>query len=156
MLSPNRLRALVDFHTMAKHPFDATSASAILPASRSAMARDHRSRRHYPVLYRSMRILEGISAFLLLLSIIVLSMYLLGNYQQFLPESQLLLLGILRVISGLCAFASLYYGVALVIWMISRRHLLPGRLVYAVAALSFAVTVSLSAHLVTVLIQPVS
>jgi hypothetical protein len=103
-----------------------------------------------------MRILEGISAFLLLLSIIVLSMYLLGNYQQFLPESQLLLLGILRVISGLCAFASLYYGVALVIWMISRRHLLPGRLVYAVAALSFAVTVSLSAHLVTVLIQPVS
>lgn len=120
------------------------------------MAEQHRRRRHYPVLYRSMRILEGISAFLLLVSIIVLSMYLLGNYQQFLPESQLLLLGILRVTSGLCAFASLYYGVALGIWMVSRRYLLVGRIVYAIVALTFAVAVSLSSHLVTVLIQPVS
>ena len=102
-----------------------------------------------------MRILEGISAFLLLLSIIALSMYLLGNYQQFLPDSQLLLLGILRVTSALCAFATVYYAGALVVWMISRRHILVGRIIYAVVAVSFAVIATLSSHLVTVIIQPV-
>lgn len=102
-----------------------------------------------------MRILEGISAFLLLLSIIALFMYLLGNYQQFLPDSQLLLLGILRVASALCAFATVYYAVALVIWMISRRHILVGRIIYAVVAVAFAVIATLSSHLVTVIIQPV-
>ncbi|MFP4564889.1 MAG: hypothetical protein ACLFNX_00155 [Spirochaetaceae bacterium] len=116
-----------------------------------------RGRRHvYPVLYRSMRILEGISAFLLLLSIMAFAMYLLGNYQQFLPESQLLLLGILRIVSALCAFATAYYAVALGIWMISRRHLLLGRIVYAVLVVTFAVIATLSSHLVTVLIQPVT
>jgi hypothetical protein len=102
-----------------------------------------------------MRILEGVSAFLLLLSFIVLAMYLLGNYQQFLPESQRLLLGILRVSGALCAFATLYYLGALVIWMVSRRHLLFGRLIYAAVAITFAVIITLSSHLVTVLIQPV-
>lgn len=120
------------------------------------MAERSRGRRHlYPVLYRSMRILEGVSTFLLFVSVIVLSMYLLGNYQQFLPESQLLLLGILRVSSALCAFVTLYYTVALVVWMISRRHLLLARLAYASLALAFALVVTLSSHLVTVLIQPV-
>jgi hypothetical protein len=111
---------------------------------------------HYPVLYRSMRILEGISVFLLLLSLIVLSMYLLGNYQRFLPESQLLLLGILRVTSALCGFATLYYAAALVGWMISRRHVLAGRLIYVAVATAFALAVSLGAHLITVLIRPVT
>ncbi len=121
------------------------------------MAKHHRGRRHlYPVLYRSMRILEGISAFLLLLSIIAFSMYLLGNYQRFLPESQQLLLGILRVTSALCAFATVYYAIALVTWMVSRRHILLGRIIYAVVAVTFAVIATLSSHLVTVIIQPVS
>jgi hypothetical protein len=103
-----------------------------------------------------MRILEGISAFLLLLSIIAFSMYLLGNYQRFLPESQQLLLGILRVTSALCAFATVYYAIALVTWMVSRRHILLGRIIYAVVAVTFAVIATLSSHLVTVIIQPVS
>lgn len=110
---------------------------------------------HYPVLYRSMRITEGISVFLLSLSVIVLGMYLLGNYQQFLPQSQLLLLDVLRVSSALCGFATLYYGVMLVVWMVSRRHLLIGRLVYVVFATVFSLAMSLGAHLVTVIIRPV-
>ncbi|MFP3958726.1 MAG: hypothetical protein ACLFUX_01020 [Spirochaetaceae bacterium] len=121
------------------------------------MTAARRRRRHdYPVLYRSMRILEAASVFLLLLSVIVLGVYLLGNYQRFLPESQRMLLAVLRVSSALCAFATIYYGGALVVWMITRRHVLLGRLLYAVAATAFAVLMSLSAHLVTVLIQPVS
>jgi hypothetical protein len=64
-------------------------------------------------------------------------------------------LGILRITSGLCGFVTVYYGVALVAWMVSRRHVLVGRLIYAATATVFAVGLSLSSHFVTVLIQPV-
>ncbi|MFO8064339.1 MAG: hypothetical protein ACQETQ_00380 [Spirochaetota bacterium] len=123
---------------------------------RTIMARKHSDRpHHYPVLYRSMRILEALSVFLLLVSAIVMGMYLLGNYQRFLPSSQLMLLAILRVTSALCGFATVYYAVALVAWMVSRRHILLGRLVYAAVATVFSLLLSFSAHLVTVVIQPV-
>lgn len=121
------------------------------------MALKHSDRHHhYPTLYRSMRILEGMSVFLLALSAIVMGIYLLGNYQSFLPDSQLMLLAILRVTSALCGFATVYYGVALIVWMVTRRHILLGRLVYAVIAGVFALLLSLSAHLVSVIIQPVT
>jgi len=102
-----------------------------------------------------MRIFEGFSVFFFIGMLLVLSTFLLGNFQEFLERSQLMLLGILRVTSLLCVLSSAYYGASLVIWMIRRRKLLLVRLVYDVFSVAIGVVVAFGANALTVLIAPV-
>lgn len=82
-------------------------------------------------MYRTMRILESVCTFFFAGSLIVLTLYLLGNAQEFLDETQRLLLGLLGWTSLLSALSGLYYLVTLILWMVSRRRFLPVRFIYA-------------------------
>ncbi|TVR03795.1 MAG: hypothetical protein EA403_06190 [Spirochaetaceae bacterium] len=82
-------------------------------------------------MYRTMRILESVCTFFFAGSLIVLTLYLLGNAQEFLEETQRLLLSLLRWTSLLSALSGLYYMVNLILWMVSRRRFLAVRFIYA-------------------------
>lgn len=54
-------------------------------------------------------LLGRLTAFLALLSLLILFLYIIGNYQQFLDSSQLLLLKILETVSLFGAISGIYY-----------------------------------------------
>lgn len=115
-----------------------------------------RHKRHRgSVLYRTMRLLEGMTAFFFVGSLVVLGLYLLGNYQEFLDDTQTLLLGILRVAGLLCALTGAYYTVTLILWMIRRHRFLPFRFLYALLATSVGLALSLAVTFLSVLLAPV-
>ncbi|TVQ39239.1 MAG: hypothetical protein EA384_06985 [Spirochaetaceae bacterium] len=112
-----------------------------------------RSRRS--ALYRNMRLLEGITGFFFACSLIVLGVFLLGNYQEFLDQTQNLLLRILRICGLLCAMSGVYYTTSLLLWMIKRRRLLPLRVVYALIATSTGIVLTVGVTFLTVMLAPV-
>lgn len=115
-----------------------------------------RHKRHRgSVLYRNMRLLEGMTAFFFVCSLVVLGLYLLGNYQEFLDDTLNLLLGILRLAGLLCALTGAYYTVTLLLWMIRRHRFLLFRFIYALAATSTGLVLSLSVTFLSVLMAPV-
>lgn len=58
----------------------------------------------------------------------------MGNYQEFLDQSQTLLLQVVFFLSLLCAGTGAFYLVSLTAWMIQRRHFLILRVLYGVVA----------------------
>jgi hypothetical protein len=84
------------------------------------------------------------AVFFFVLSILVFALYLLGNFQEFLDSSQLLLLGLLRVSLLAEILAALSYFV--IVFLLGRQRRYPGRLVLSLlsAVFSAALLVSVS------------
>lgn len=110
----------------------------------------------HPTFYRSLRTLEGATAFLLLFLLFVLGLFFLGNYQEFLDSSQTMLLAVLRLVSLLCALVAVYYTAGLVVWMVRRGRFLAGRTILGAASIVLGFGLSLGVNLVLVLLAPVS
>jgi hypothetical protein len=81
-----------------------------------------------------MRLLEGANLFSLLSLLLSAGLFVLGNYQEFLDSSQLLLLRVLSTSSMLCIASGVCYVVTLVIWMFRRGHFMVFRLLYGMVA----------------------
>ena len=102
-----------------------------------------------------MRILEGANVFFLFALLLVAGLFVLGNFQEFLDESQLLLLQAASVLSMLCIASGVSYAVALVIWMIRRRHLMLLRLIYGILATVVASAAAVAGGALEALVRPV-
>lgn len=106
------------------------------------------------VLYRTMRILEGANVFFLLALLLVTGLFVLGNFQEFQDRSQLMLLGMASVLSMLCIASGVSYAVALVIWMVRRRHLMMLRLLYGLFATVVAGALAVAGGALEALVRP--
>ena len=109
----------------------------------------------FSAVYRNMRLLESISGFFLVSSLVVVGLFLLGNVQEFMDSTQLLLLTILRVSGLLCALTGVYYTISLVVWMFHRRRFLVVRFVYAIVATTVGAGLSLAVTFLGILLAPV-
>lgn len=87
----------------------------------------HRPRKQ---LFRTVRIVGSANAFFFVATLLVLGLFIMGNYQEFLDSSQVLLLQVLFFSGLLTLSTGLFYVVSLVTWMISRRRLVIVRLLY--------------------------
>ena len=134
-----------------------TNMDESTPRFRQDTLSRYRGREHHPgsVLYHSLRIFESVSLFFCLATLIVSVVFVMGNYQEFQDETQFLLLEILRVAGVLCALSSLYYGGALLAWIVTRRHFLPGRLLYALTAVAVGAAGIAATSFVSVMASPV-
>jgi hypothetical protein len=74
--------------------------------------------------------------FFFLAVLITAALFVLGNFQEFLDTSQLLLLQFLSAGGVLCAASGVWYLFSITIWMIRRRHLMLLRLVLTVISTS--------------------
>ncbi len=106
-------------------------------------------------LYRNMRLLESITGFFFSCSLVVLGLFLLGNYQEFLDQTQMLMLSILRMCGLLCALTGVYYSGSLLLWMIRRRRFLLLRVLYALIATTSGIVLTLGVTFLTVMLAPV-
>ena len=102
-----------------------------------------------------MRLLEGANVFSLLSLAMVTGLFVLGNYQEFLDESQLMLLDLLSLLAMFGVASGLCYMVALVIWMIRRRHAMLFRFVYAVVATLIAAVAAVAGGALESFVRPV-
>lgn len=93
-----------------------------------AMTRPHPAT---SVLYRTLRIVESAHLFFTLATLLTAGLFVMGNYQEFLDSSQLLLLQLLSIAGVLCAASGAWYIASLAIWMIRRRRLMLLRFVAA-------------------------
>jgi hypothetical protein len=90
--------------------------------------------------------------FFVLAILLVSAVFVLGNYQEFLLESQLLLLQLISAAGILGVGSGLWYVSALVIWMIRRRHAMVLRLFLGL----FSTTLSLAVVVVASTLQVVA
>lgn len=86
------------------------------------------------VLFRTIRLLEGVNAFAFAGTVLVAGLFALGNYQEFLDGSQSMLLILVSFLSLLAVATGLSYVGSLIIWMIRRRRTLILRLLYGIVA----------------------
>ncbi len=106
------------------------------------------------ILYRTMRLLEGANLFSLLSLVLAAGLFVLGNFQEFLDTSQMLLLRVLSASSMLCIASGLCYVVTLVIWMFQRRHFMVFRLFYGMAATVTGVVATILAGVLETIARP--
>lgn len=102
----------------------------------------------------ALRIVESLTAFLLILALLALSLYIIGGYQGFLDSTQNLLLTLLRAAGGVCAVAGLYYVILAVLWSTRNHHLLLGRIIFGSVAGLLGVVFWLGVELLVVFIGP--
>jgi hypothetical protein len=76
------------------------------------------------------------AVFFFILSLLVFALYLLGNFQEFLDSSQLLLLAILRISLLSEMLSSLDYFV--MVFLLGRQRRYPARLVLCVLSFGFS------------------
>lgn len=88
-------------------------------------------------LLRSLHLLEGSSIFFLSASFLSFLMYLLGNFQSFLENTQLLILNIVQISGIIGLVVSVYYLIFLVYWIIRRKRVPLSRLIYSLLAIVF-------------------
>jgi hypothetical protein len=99
--------------------------------------------RHRLFLLHTLYWLAGRAAvFFFVLSLLVLALYLLGNFQDFLDSSQLLLLSILRI--SLLAEILTALAYFLMIFLLGRWRRYPGRLVLCFLAAVFSTALLLA------------
>lgn len=98
--------------------------------------------------------LEAANLFFLLSVLLVTGLFVLGNFQEFLDSSQELLLVALSTLSTLCVASGICYVVALVIWMIRRRHVMAFRLLYGLLATTVGGAVAVLGGALEALVRP--
>jgi hypothetical protein len=101
-----------------------------------------------------MRLLETANVFFLLSMLLVVGLFVLGNFQEFQDTSQVLLLRMLSVMSMLCIASGLCYVVALMIWMIRRRHVMVLRVLYGLIATAVGLIVSVAGGALEAFVRP--
>ncbi len=106
------------------------------------------------LLYHLLRLLEGANVFFLLLVLLLVGLFVLGNFQEFLDSSQLMLLRMMSLASMLCIASGLSYVASLVIWMIRRHHLMILRLLYGLAAIAVAAAVTIAGGALDAFVRP--
>lgn len=115
---------------------------------------DRARKRHHPIeftTFRLMRNVEGISLFFAFFMLLVAALYWIGNYQDFVTESQHMLLEIVELAGLLCALTSGYYLILLSAWMIRRRFLVLPRIIYAISAIVLGLLFASASSFLTVL-----
>lgn len=124
----------------------------------SRAQREYRAWRHVlgVIFYRNLRVLEGLTLLFFSSCLLILGMFILGSFQQFLPETQLMLLTLLRISSFLSVVSNLYYVLLLVAWMMRRRRFAIPRLLIAVLGTAVGVALFLGVRLLSVFLEPVT
>ena len=89
---------------------------------------------HRSVLFRTVRIVESANLMFFIGTLLVLGLFVLGNYQEFLDRSQTMLLQLVFFLSLLCVSTGLFYLGSLIAWMVRRRHFLILRVIYGLVA----------------------
>ena len=89
---------------------------------------------HRSVVFRTVRLAGSANVVFFFGTLIVLGLFVMGNYQEFMDQSQRLLLQLVFLLSLLCAATGLFYLVSLIIWMARRRHILALRVLYGMVA----------------------
>lgn len=120
--------------------------------------RSYRAWRHVlgVIFYRNLRVLEGLTLLFFSSCLLILGMFILGSFQQFLPETQLMLLTLLRVASFLSVVSNLYYLLLLVAWMMRRRRFAIPRLLIALLGTTVGAALFLGVRLLSVFLEPVA
>lgn len=95
-------------------------------------------------LFRTVRIVGSANAFFFVATLLILGLFIMGNYQEFLDSSQAMLLQLL-FLSGLLSLSSgLFYIVSLVTWMISRRRIVMIRFLYGLVSAAVGAAAALA------------
>jgi hypothetical protein len=95
------------------------------------------------------------SFFSLVSLLLVGALFVLGNYQEFLDSSLLLLVRLMSLLSLFCIASGLCYVIGLVAWMARRRHMMLLRFVYGVLAIGIGAAGTVSTGLLQALARPV-
>ena len=82
------------------------------------------------------------------------ALFVMGNYQQFLDSSLLILLRGISLLSLLCIASGVFYLASLLIWMVRRRHMMLLRAVYGVIAVAVGAVASAGTGLLQSLVLP--
>ena len=106
------------------------------------------------ILYRTMRILESANLLLLVNVLLVAGLFVLGNYQEFMDTSLILLVRLLSILSILCVASGLSYLATLIVWMIRRRHFMALRLTYGFFATVLASLTAVIAGALETMVRP--
>ncbi len=101
-----------------------------------------------------MRLLEGANLFFLMSLLLVAALFVLGNFQNFLDTSLLMLLDLLSLLSILCIASGVCYILALVVWMVRRHHLMFARLLYGCVATLTATLVVVAGGALEAFVRP--
>jgi len=101
-----------------------------------------------------MRLIEGANLFFLLSLLLVTALFVLGNFQGFLDTSLLMLLDLLSLLSILCIASGVCYVLALIVWMLRRRHLMVARLLYGVFATAIATLMVVAGGALEAFVRP--
>ena len=97
---------------------------------RSTMQAHH----HRSVLFRTVRIVESANLLFFIGTLLVLGLFVMGNYQEFMDRSQTMLLQMVFFLGLLCVSTGVFYLGTLIAWMVRRRHFLVLRLIYGLVA----------------------
>jgi len=89
---------------------------------------------HRSILFRTLRIVESANLLFFFGTLLVLGLFVMGNYQEFMDRSQSMLLQMVFFLGLLCVSTGLFYLGALIAWMIRRRHFLILRVIYGLVA----------------------
>lgn len=106
------------------------------------------------ILYRTMRILESANLLFLVNVLLVAGLFVLGNYQEFMDASLILLVRLLSILSILCVASGLSYVATLIVWMIRRRHFMAFRLAYGFSATVVASLTAVIAGALETIVRP--
>ena len=87
--------------------------------------------------------------------LLVGALFVIGNYQQFLDSSLMLLLRLESGLSLLCVTSGVCYLAGLFAWMIRRRHVMFFRVVYGVVAVALGAVGAVGTGLLQAMAQPV-
>jgi hypothetical protein len=82
------------------------------------------------------------AVFFFVFSLLVFALYLLGNFQEFLDSSQLILLGLLRI--GLLSQLLTALAYFVMLFLLGRQRRYPGRLVLCVLSAAFSAALLLA------------
>ena len=91
---------------------------------------------HRSILFRTLRIVESANVLFFIGTLLVLGLFVMGNYQEFMDRSQNMLLQMVFFLGLLCVSTGLFYLGSLIIWMIRRRRILILRVIYALVAIA--------------------
>lgn len=111
--------------------------------------------RNSNALLRTVHGLEGLFAYALVLMLLTSALYAIGTYQAFLESTQMALVVITRWISAVGVFVGFYYLVALLSWMVTRKHRLFVRFVGGLLGLVVSVVLNLVSTGIILVVRPV-
>ena len=108
----------------------------------------------YSLITILLRVLESLTIFLFVLTLLALGMYAIGTSQEFLASTQRLLLTLLRAGAGASALSGLHYTAVAVAWSRERHHTLHGRILFGGITVLVGTVTWLSVELLVVFLTP--